>query len=203
MHFASDLFNTHPRLMQLKSVLLDFFGSEVTEGIHLSGVEHVISVQLGLTPPGLNAATSSLTSSDDSSNLPKVHLRTYTISLTPSGTKVPLVSLVPMGPFLDLTLRRHEDADPERLKAAMKRPKMKKQDVEKGLGKRKKNVEVDEMGDIRGRLHVGKQDLSKLQSRKMKGLKEVRNGGDASEHSESDEDSGEEEEPASKRRKVT
>ena len=37
--------------------------------------------------------------------------------------------------------------------------------------KRKKNVEVDEMGDLRGRIHVGKQDLGKLQTRKMKGLK--------------------------------
>jgi ribosome production factor 2 len=57
------------------------------------------------------------------------------------------------------------------LKQAMKRPKLKKTDVEKGLGKRKKNMEVDEMGDLRGRVHVGKQDLLKLQTRKMKGLK--------------------------------
>ena len=41
----------------------------------------------------------------------------------------------------------------------------------KGLGKKKKNLEVDEMGDLRGRIHVGKQDLGKLQTRKMKGLK--------------------------------
>ena len=202
MHFASDLFNTHPRLMQLKSMLLDFFGSEVIEGIHLSGVEHVISVQLGPTPPGLNSATASLTS-DDSSTLPKVHLRTYTISLSPSGTKVPLVSLVPMGPFMDLTLRRHQDADPEMLKAAMKRPKLKKQDVEKGLGKKKKNIEVDEMGDVRCRLHVGKQDLSKLQSRKMKGLREMANGGGVSEDSDEDSNEDDDEEPAPKRRKFS
>lgn len=54
----------------------------------------------------------------------------------------------------------------------MKRPKLKKQDVEKGLGKKRKNIEVDEMGDVRGRVHVGKQELGKLQVRKMKGLKE-------------------------------
>ena len=70
-----------------------------------------------------------------------------------------------------MTLRRHTEADPEMLKQAMKRPKLKKQEVEKGLGKKRKNLEVDEMGDLRGRIHVGKQDLGKLQTRKMKGLK--------------------------------
>ena len=55
----------------------------------------------------------------------------------------------------------------------MKRPKMKKTEVEKGLGKKRKNMEVDEMGDLRGRVHVMKQDLEKLQNRKMKGLKAV------------------------------
>ena len=73
-------------------------------------------------------------------------------------------------------------------KAALKQPRLKKQDIERGLGKRKKNVEVDEMGDLRGRLHVGKQDLGKLQTRKMKGLKISDGLGQ-----ESDSDSGSEE----------
>jgi len=75
-----------------------------------------------------------------------------------------------MGPSLDLVLRRHQPADPELFKQAMKRPKLKKTDVEKGLGK-KKNMEVDDMGDLRGRVHIAKQDLGKLQTRKMKGSK--------------------------------
>ncbi|KAG6375782.1 hypothetical protein JVT61DRAFT_2632 [Boletus reticuloceps] len=108
---------------------------------------------------------------DDPKQLPKVHVRTYTAKLVSSGTRVPRVELTEMGPRLDLSLRRWQEADPEMWKAAMRRPKMKKQDVEKGLGKRKKNIEVDEMGDMRGRVHVGKQDLGKLQTRKMKGLK--------------------------------
>jgi ribosome production factor 2 len=53
----------------------------------------------------------------------------------------------------------------------MKRPKMKKTDVEKGLGKNRKNMEVNDMGDLRGWVHVMNQDLEKLQTRKMKGLK--------------------------------
>ena len=40
--------------------------------------------------------------------------------------------------------------------------------------KRKKNVETDIVGDQIGRIHLGRQDLSELQTRKMKGLKRDR-----------------------------
>jgi ribosome production factor 2 len=42
------------------------------------------------------------------------------------------------------------------------------------------------MGDLRGRVHVGVQDLGKLQTRKMKGLK-----GDALEEQDGDEEEAE------------
>ena len=181
MHFASELFDTHPRFQQLKSLLLDLFNGEVIDGIHLAGLEHVISVTLSPAPTSMTstmpAATSTLgsanmsSSTDTAASLPKIHVRAYTIRLLASGVRIPRVELTPMGPSLDFTLRRHTDADPEMLKQALKRPKLKKQEVEKGLGKRKKNLEVDDMGDLRGRIHVAKQDLSKLQVRKMKGLK--------------------------------
>lgn len=192
MHFASELFDTHPRFQQLKSVLLDFFNGEVIESICLTGLEHVISISLSPTPAALNNVTTTLSiagaSTEDTSSLPKVHIRAYTTRFLASGTRVPRVELTPMGPSLDLTLRRHTDPDPEMLKQAMKRPKMKKQDVEKGLGKRKKNMEVDDMGDLRGRIHVTKQDLGKLQTRKMKGLKKGADGQEDRSEDEGDED---------------
>lgn len=159
--------------MQLKSMLLDFFNGEVIDSICLPGIEHVISVSLGPTPASLNTATSTQDAQDSEKpeELPKVHIRTYMIKTLPSGIKTPRVELTPMGPFLDLSLRRRQEADPEMLKQAMRRPKVKKQDIEKGLGKKRKNMEVDEMGNLRGRIHLGRQDLSKLQTRKMKGLK--------------------------------
>jgi ribosome production factor 2 len=165
MHFASELFDSHPRFIQLKSLLMDFFNAEVIDSICLPGLEHVISVSLSPTPPSPSEQ------SDGTKALPKVHVRTYTVRLLSSGTRVPRVELTPMGPFLDLSLRRHQAPDPELWKVAMKRPKMKKADVEKGLGKKRKNMEVDEMGDLRGQVHVMKQDLGRLQTRKMKGLK--------------------------------
>ncbi|KAL1678624.1 Brix domain-containing protein [Schizophyllum commune] len=175
MHFASELFDTHPRFVQLKSMLMDFFNGEEIESICLKGLEHVISVSCAPTPPGLNTTSTTDPSTSSASApeaLPKVHLRVFTTKLLNSGTRVPRVELVPMGPSLDLSLRRHQPPDAELMKQALKRPKLKQQDVEKGLGKKRKNMEVDEMGDLRGRLHVGKQDLNKLQTRKMKGLKE-------------------------------
>jgi ribosome production factor 2 len=38
----------------------------------------------------------------------------------------------------------------------------------------KKNIVTDLVGDKVGRIHLGKQDMSKMQSRKMKGLKRSR-----------------------------
>ncbi|KAK7678995.1 hypothetical protein QCA50_017938 [Cerrena zonata] len=176
MHFASELFDSHPRFIQLKSMLMSLFNGEEIDSICLPGIEHVISITLAPTPSTLNAATTTLDPSssktqDDTKSLPKVHIRAYTIKLRASGTRIPRVELVPMGPSLDLVLRRYQEADSEVMKQAMKRPKLKKQEVEKGLGKKRKNMEVDEMGDLRGRIHVAKQDLNKLQTRKMKGLK--------------------------------
>jgi ribosome production factor 2 len=38
----------------------------------------------------------------------------------------------------------------------------------------KKNISMDVMGDKLGRIHMGKQDMGDLQTRKMKGLKRSR-----------------------------
>ena len=99
-------------------MLMDFFNGEVIDAIHLAGIGHVISISLGPTPPTLNAATSTLQASDsiatpteDLASLPKVHIRSYTIRLLASGTRIPRVELTPMGPSVDLTLRRHTDPD--------------------------------------------------------------------------------------------
>ncbi|KAI0692046.1 Brix domain-containing protein [Cytidiella melzeri] len=171
MHFASDVFDTHPRFQQLKSILMDFFNGEVIESICLNGLESVVSITAGPLPDSPSTST----------ELPKVHVRAYTTRFLSSGTRIPRVELTPMGPSVDLVLRRHQDPDPELMKQALKRPKLKKQDIEKGLGNKKetKNMEVDEMGDLRGRVHIARQDLGKLQTRKMKGLKAARDESDA------------------------
>jgi ribosome production factor 2 len=175
LHFVSELFDTHPRFIQLKSLLMDLFNGEVIESIYLSGLEHVISITAAPSSEKLASASDGQTEGP----LPTVHIRGYTVKLLASGQRVPRVELAPIGPSLDLSLRRHPPADSELWKVAMRRPKLKKQDVEKGLGKKRKNLEVDEMGDLRGRVHITKQDLTKLQTRKMKGLKSTRGKDDS------------------------
>jgi ribosome production factor 2 len=171
MHFASPLFDTHPRFIQLKQHLLAFFNGEAIDSISLAGIEHVISVQLSPLPSPTQPLPGQMT--DDPILLPTVHLRTYTLSLKSSSTRVPYIELVPMGPSLDLRLRRYTEPDPVLLASSLKKPKMAKRDVERGLGNKKKmrNREVDEMGDLRGRVHLGKQDLSGVKRKGVKALK--------------------------------
>ena len=157
MVFHSDLFDTHPSYQQLKSHLLDFYGGHAIPDIPLTALEYVISVTAGPITPA--------------SQFPHVHIRVYTLNLLPSGSRTPRAQLTEMGPSIDLSVRRVQSADEQMLRHAMKRPKLVKGDVEKGLGTKRKNVETDEMGDQVGRIHLGRQDLGKMQGRKMKGLK--------------------------------
>ncbi|CED83019.1 Protein required for biogenesis of the ribosomal 60S subunit [Phaffia rhodozyma] len=174
-HFASPLFETHPAMIQFKSLLLDFFNGHALEHVHLAGLEHVISITAGPLPP-LPSTTSSSVSVSEASTLPIIHFRTSTIRLLHSGTRIPRMELSPMGPNFDFKIRRRQEADEDMWKQAMKKPKLDKKDVEKGLGKKRKNIETDEMGDKVGRLHMGSQDLGKLQTRKMKGLRKTSGG---------------------------
>lgn len=159
MVFHSDLFDTHPTYQQLKSYFLDFYNGHALPELPLTtGIEHVISITAG--------------PASDDVPLPRVHFRVYTIKmLAQSGSRVPRVQLTVMGPSIDFSVRRLQEPDDEMMKAALKRPKLAKTDVEKGLGKKRKNIETDDMGDRVGKIHLKKQDLSKMQGRKMKGLK--------------------------------
>ena len=58
------------------------------------------------------------------------------------------------------------------LKEAMKKAKTTQE-------RPKKNISTDIVGDKIGRIHLGKQDLKELQTRKMKGLKRSRDVADA------------------------
>lgn len=135
-----------------------------------------------------------------------IHLRVYAIvpvtvavnaaatqlaSTTPSNVK-----LEETGPSFDFVLRRRQMPSMDRLNASLKRPKTHAEKNRQGKGK-KKNIETDEMGDMVGRVHVGKQDLSKLQTRKMKGLKRSRTSAadgddDQDDDDDDDDDNGEE-----------
>jgi ribosome production factor 2 len=145
MIFNGEKFDTDTTYKHLKSFFLDFFNGEVTSAINLAGLEHVISITA--TP-------------DDN----RILFRTYLVQMKKSGVKTPRVELEDMGPHYDFVIKRTSLPKSEMWSQAVKVPKELKP-------KKVKNLEKDEMGDTYGRIHLGKQDFNKIQTRKMKGLK--------------------------------
>lgn len=138
-----------------KSMLVDFFKGEPSDKIDVEGLQYMISV----------------TAEDVSGHgdaKPAIHLRAYMIKTKRSGQKLPRVEVEEIGPRMDFRVGRVKEADESMLKDAMKKAR--------GLEERpKKNIVTDSMGDKIGRVHLGRQDLSELQLRKMKALKRSRN----------------------------
>lgn len=138
-----------------KSLLLDFFKGEPADKIDVEGLQYIISV------------TAEDTTGDGGAK-PAIHLRAYMIQTKRSGQKLPRVEVEEIGPRMDFRVGRVKEADESMLKEAMKKAR--------GLEERpKKNITTDSMGDKIGRVHLGRQDLSELQLRKMKALKRSRN----------------------------
>lgn len=133
-------------LRRTRSLLLDMFRIDSVDSIRLQGLEHVLSFTI----------TEDLT----------ILMRSYRIQLKKSGQRTPRIELVEMGPSMDLTIRRTKIASDDLYKTAMRQPAILK------VGKRK-NVSRDELGNVHGRVHVGKQDINGIQTRKMKGLKKT------------------------------
>ncbi|KAB5580986.1 Brix domain-containing protein [Coniochaeta sp. 2T2.1] len=147
-----------------KSVLVDFFrGDSASQGadkIDVEGLQYVVVVSAD-EPSGHGAP------SDDPATAPVLRLRVYLIKTKRSGQRLPRVEVEEMGPRMDFRIGRVQQPDEAMLKEAMRKSKM-------GVEKTKKNIEVSAMGDKLGRIHLGKQDLKELQTRKMKGLKRAR-----------------------------
>ncbi|XP_072378818.1 ribosome production factor 2 homolog [Diabrotica undecimpunctata] len=144
--FNGPLWDQMDELKQLKNLFIDFFHRECVENVRLQGIEH--SINFNATPDG------------------KILLRSYKILLKKSGVKKPRVELEEIGPRVDFTLRRSKLPDEDLMKDACRKPKELK--VSK-----KKNISTDELGNKHGRIHLGKQEIRKIQTRKMKGLKKT------------------------------
>ncbi|KAI9890375.1 MAG: rRNA-binding ribosome biosynthesis protein rpf2 [Vezdaea aestivalis] len=138
---------------RIKSILLDFFAGQEASAVDVAGLQYMIAVSAGEEGEGEQG--------------PKIHLRTYMIKTKKSGTKVPRVEIEEMGPRIDFRVGRVREPDASTWREAMKKSKGTEP-------KRKKNIETDPIGDKVGRIHLGKQNLDKLQTRKMKGLKRSR-----------------------------
>lgn len=131
-------------LRRLKNLLIDTFQKDKVEAIRLQGIEHVIS----------------FTCTEDMNIL----MRSYKIMLKKSGQKTPRIELVEIGPSADFSIRRTKIASEDLFKQARKQPKELR-------ASKKKNITRDELGNTHGRVHMGNQNLGKIQTRRVKGLK--------------------------------
>jgi len=183
-----------------KSMFLDMFKGADTPQIDVEGLQYLIQISVGEEIEGQPK--------------PAISFRVYRIKTKRSGQKLPRIEVEEMGPRIDFRIGRLKESEESVMKEALKRPRQLEVSFPQILCSRtgansllqpktKKNVETDLMGDKVGRIHIGKQDLSTLQARKMKGLKrqrdEVESGGE-----ESVVDDDEEEvidEPASKKQR--
>ena len=142
----------------LRSLFLDLFQGEEIPSVDVAGLQTVLMIAAGESANSTNI--------DNPANKPVVHLRWYKVETTRSTSpKIPRVELDPVGPTFDFRVGRIREADASIMKEAMKHGRRPNE------AKSKKNVEMDLVGDKIGRVHLGKQDLSQLQTRKMKGLK--------------------------------
>ena len=131
-------------MRRLRNLLIDTFQKDKVEAIRLQGIEHVMS----------------FTCTEDMTVL----MRSYKIMLKKSGQKTPRIELVEIGPSADFSIRRTKIASEDLYKQARKQPR------ELRVTK-KKNITRDELGNTHGRVHMGKQNVGKIQTRRVKGLK--------------------------------
>ena len=155
--FCGDDFELKPDYKRLANLFLDFFRGKPTSMINLRGLENVIV----------------LTAVDG-----MVFFRHYAVLLEKSDQNFPRVELEEIGPSFDIELRRTKLCSDELWKkACVKHPS--------AVPKKTKNVETDTLGTKLGTVHMGRQSLTELVTKKTKAL---RNRGHAKSDAEDDED---------------
>ncbi|PMD26772.1 Brix-domain-containing protein [Hyaloscypha hepaticicola] len=163
----------------VKSFFTDFFKGEPADKVDVEGLQYIVSI-------------SARDIVDGEESKPSVHLRIYLIRTKRSGQKLPRVEVEEMGPRMDFRIGRVKEADEDTMKEALKRAKTSQE-------RPKKNISTDIVGDKIGRVHLGKQDLKELQTRKLKGLKRSRDVADEEDDAD-EEDIVSDEEPVKKPR---
>ena len=141
--FEGAEFSQEEPYQTVQSIFLDLFRGEAVDRINLAGLDRVCVLSIVDK---------------------KIYVRHYTTQYLQSGSKMPRLELAPTGPNFTLIVRRTQYANQTVLRHALRKPKTTQP-------RRIKNVAHDVFGEKVGRLHVEKQDLEKIQTRKMKALK--------------------------------
>ncbi|WZZ03682.1 hypothetical protein YC2023_089603 [Brassica napus] len=160
--FTGEGFENVPELKQLKEVLTDLFRGENLKEVGLFGLQVVENLNLtGLDRAYICTAVSPT----------KVFLTHCAIKLKKSGTIVPRIELVEVGPSMDLVIRRNRLPNEGLRKEAMKSSKDKPK-------KKVKNVDQDDVLGKLGRVYIPEQEVGKIPlPDKSKGVKRERREG--------------------------
>uniref|UniRef100_A0A0A9B2Y3 Ribosome production factor 2 homolog n=1 Tax=Arundo donax TaxID=35708 RepID=A0A0A9B2Y3_ARUDO len=144
--FIGEHFETAEELKHLKEVLLDLFRGEVVENLNLAGVDRIY-VCTAISPT-------------------TVYMMHCALHLKRSGTPIPRMELVEVGPSMDLVVRRHRLPVESLQKEAMKTAEH---------AKKMKNVTKDPIHGKLGRVYMPDQQVGKMSlSNDVKGLKRER-----------------------------
>ncbi|GAB2301958.1 hypothetical protein Dimus_035981 [Dionaea muscipula] len=146
--FGSEGFETVEELKHLKEVLLDLLQGEVVDNLNLAGLDRIY----------LCTAFSSN----------RVFFSHCALKLKKSGTTVPRIELVELGPSMDLVVRRHRLPNESLRKEAMKQAPEKTK-------KKLKNVKGDAILGTVGKIYIPDQKVGETAlPHKVKGLKRQR-----------------------------
>lgn len=145
---GSGFSSTESQLSRAKNMFLDVFKGVNPKGLSLEGIEHCIVITE--TEGG------------------KLLFRVYRLDKKKGESlSVPRVDIVEMGPSFDFTLGRERLPDFSLWKASMRKPAQtsttsSSSEQKKPKVKKNKNISTDGLGQTIGRIHVGRQDYTKL-----------------------------------------
>ncbi|CAL5022832.1 unnamed protein product [Urochloa decumbens] len=144
--FIGEHFESSEELKHLKEVLLDLFRGEVVDNLNLAGLDRIY-VCTAISPT-------------------TVYMMHCALRLKRSGTSIPRIELVEVGPSMDLVVRRHRLPVESLKKEAMKTAEH---------AKKVKNVTKDPVQGRLGKVYMPDQQVGKLAlSNDIKGLKRER-----------------------------
>lgn len=146
--FIGEGFEAVEELKHLKEVLLDLLRGEVVENLNLAGVDRAY-VCAAISPN-------------------RVLFTHCALRLKKSGTIVPRMELVEVGPSMDFVVRRHRPPNESLRKEAMKTSREKPK-------KKEKNVKKDELQGKIGNIYIPDQKIGEMAlPNKSKGVKRER-----------------------------
>lgn len=140
---SGQAFTEREEYKRIQNLFVDIFSAHKHVKMNVNSVEHVIY----------------LIANED-----KILFRSYKIVYKRSGVQSPRVELEEIGPRFDMNVRRQRLASKDLFKKACFQPFSLKP-------RKEKNMEKTSLGHKLGRVHMDRQDYSKLSTRKFKGLR--------------------------------